>query len=229
MRATVAAAAKLARFAGVLLASTAAARCIDGPLKTAVPAQRGTPCAAVWDVTGTAFPGSLPAKPWGLRCVDGDPSCDADGMSNGVCAVQVSVCIEQPLNGCTPTPVSHVQVVAPRQLRHALPKHPAIGPGCRSLGTLQLPMIRRHGRPGPSRPVPLTLKATSAGRAVRNRLEVQCVGPGELCLDEVPGGPGAVRLRVPQSGGSLAAGPAVHSSAIPGSTTLTLCLVGCDA
>src|SRR5262249_4368671 len=95
----------------VLLASTAAARCIDGPLKTAVPAQRGTPCAAVWDVTGTAFPGSLPAKPWGLRCVDGDPSCDADGMSNGVCAVQVSVCIERPLNGCTPTPVSHVQVV----------------------------------------------------------------------------------------------------------------------
>jgi len=83
--------------------------------------------------------------------VDGDPSCDADGMSNGVCAVQVSVCIEQPLNGCTPTPVSHVQVVAPRQLRHALPKHPAIGPGCRSLGTLQLPMIRRRGRPrGPA-------------------------------------------------------------------------------
>ena len=33
-----------------------------------------------------------PAKPKQVRCTDGDPSCDADGVVNGVCVFAVGVC-----------------------------------------------------------------------------------------------------------------------------------------
>lgn len=33
-----------------------------------------------------------PSNPKGFRCADGDPSCDADGVVNGVCQFQIGVC-----------------------------------------------------------------------------------------------------------------------------------------
>lgn len=33
-----------------------------------------------------------PARPRGVRCVDGDPECDADGTADGACTIPVGVC-----------------------------------------------------------------------------------------------------------------------------------------
>jgi hypothetical protein len=33
-----------------------------------------------------------PTKPKNIECTDGDPSCDADGLVNGVCAFEISAC-----------------------------------------------------------------------------------------------------------------------------------------
>lgn len=42
-------------------------------------------------------------KPRNIRCADGDPSCDLDGVVNGVCNFQVSVCANSTFNptACT--------------------------------------------------------------------------------------------------------------------------------
>jgi hypothetical protein len=48
-----------------------------------------TDCLAYFD-TAANWP---PAKPKEIRCADGDPSCDADGVVNGTCAFAVSACV----------------------------------------------------------------------------------------------------------------------------------------
>lgn len=53
-----------------------------------------------------------PTKPKKVRCTDGDPSCDADGVVNGVCTFPISVCANStfdPLR-CTLNGVSSIAV-----------------------------------------------------------------------------------------------------------------------
>lgn len=47
-----------------------------------------TDCLTVFDTT-VNFP---PARPSMIRCTDGDPTCDDDGVVNGVCAFPVGLC-----------------------------------------------------------------------------------------------------------------------------------------
>lgn len=51
-------------------------------------------------------------KPRSVRCADGDPACDLDGIPNGVCNFQVSVCANSTFNpaACTLTGVRLVTV-----------------------------------------------------------------------------------------------------------------------
>ncbi|MBI1813425.1 MAG: hypothetical protein HYR72_00435 [Deltaproteobacteria bacterium] len=53
-----------------------------------------TDCLAVFDAD-VNFP---PARPLSIRCVDGDPTCDADGVVNGVCTFSVGVCANSTYN-----------------------------------------------------------------------------------------------------------------------------------
>ncbi len=68
---------------------------------------RRTDCLAVLD-------GSVNdpiQKPRNIRCTDGDPSCDADGVVNGVCEFPISVCINSTFNPkCTLNGVQTVNV-----------------------------------------------------------------------------------------------------------------------
>ncbi len=51
-----------------------------------------TDCLSVFDAPGANKP--LPPKdPKHVDCVDGDPSCDADGLRNGSCSFDLRVCI----------------------------------------------------------------------------------------------------------------------------------------
>jgi hypothetical protein len=51
-------------------------------------------------------------KPRNIRCADGDPACDMDGVPNGVCNFQVAVCANSSFapSACTLNGVDHVTV-----------------------------------------------------------------------------------------------------------------------
>jgi hypothetical protein len=46
----------------------------------------------------------------GVVCVDGDPSCDADGVANGVCQFDVRVCAGVAVEGCDPVQIDRIEV-----------------------------------------------------------------------------------------------------------------------
>ncbi|MEO8604086.1 MAG: hypothetical protein ABI629_16035 [bacterium] len=45
-------------------------------------------CVLVFDVAAN-YPATAPRS---VRCVDGDPTCDSDGVINGLCSIEVAVC-----------------------------------------------------------------------------------------------------------------------------------------
>jgi hypothetical protein len=62
----------------------------------------------VADVAGIA------AGPRSARCIDGDPTCDADGLANGQCRFEVRLCVNQPGSArCGPDTVTGAAVVSP--------------------------------------------------------------------------------------------------------------------
>jgi hypothetical protein len=46
----------------------------------------------------------------GVVCVDGDPSCDADGVADGTCRFAVTLCIGAPTASCTTVPLATITV-----------------------------------------------------------------------------------------------------------------------
>ena len=61
-----------------------------------------TDCIAVIDAPANSPP--APASPKNVDCVDGDPTCDADGTRNARCEFNVSLCVNSTMiTGCTPT------------------------------------------------------------------------------------------------------------------------------
>jgi hypothetical protein len=69
---------------GTLLARAASATIVGGGGKAS------TDCLAVFDADVNSP--AAPRTPHHIRCVDGDPSCDADHVANGVCDFPVTVC-----------------------------------------------------------------------------------------------------------------------------------------
>ncbi len=47
-------------------------------------------CSAVWDTGPAAATVSTTGKPSSLTCTDGDPTCDADGLPNGTCVINLN-------------------------------------------------------------------------------------------------------------------------------------------
>ena len=44
----------------------------------------------------------------GVVCVDGDPTCDADGAADGICRFDVRVCVGVSVAGCTPVEIDRI-------------------------------------------------------------------------------------------------------------------------
>jgi hypothetical protein len=64
--------------------------------------RRATDCVAVFDAPGANAP-APPRPPRHVDCVDGDPSCDADGLRNARCIFDLRLCINSSaVTGCTP-------------------------------------------------------------------------------------------------------------------------------
>src|SRR5262245_36006880 len=86
------------RIAAALAATVALA---TGAVATVIPGggPERSACYVVLDVAGTRALRTARI----LECVDGDPSCDLDGLCNDQCEFGLRVCINQPgLAGCTP-------------------------------------------------------------------------------------------------------------------------------
>src|SRR5207237_5329489 len=63
----------------------------------------------------------------GVVCTDGDPACDTDGVADGSCRFDVSLCTGVAVPGCTPEPISSITVAG---LPLALPPLPSTAGAC---------------------------------------------------------------------------------------------------
>jgi hypothetical protein len=69
-----------------------------------------TDCVAVFDAPGANSP-APPKAAKVIDCVDGDATCDDDGLRNGTCAFDIQVCINSTVvAGCSPQSASGVEV-----------------------------------------------------------------------------------------------------------------------
>jgi len=93
----------------VVLTAVAALAMTDPAVATIVGGggRPATDCLSVFDA-----PVNRPvSKPRNIRCVDGDSSCDTDGLANGVCQFPVQVCANSTaLSACTPNRVDILSV-----------------------------------------------------------------------------------------------------------------------
>src|SRR5512143_2723 len=66
-------------------------------------------CVAVFDAAANSP--APPKTPKNIDCVDGDVSCDADGLRNGSCQFDLSICINSTsLAECVPQTTNGVTV-----------------------------------------------------------------------------------------------------------------------
>jgi hypothetical protein len=199
-------------------------------------------CSAVWD-TGPAGPPSVIAsttgKPSTFSCADGDPTCDADGLPNGTCIINLNVCVGEATDTCTtPGSLTALTFNAPISKKnilgsafHAPPVSPA---GCGLAGTMSLSLKRvpkNTSKPlkkfNSSKPVVLVMK----DKGFVNKLRVQCVPPQGTAVCPSRGGlPSQITLTVPATGSDLDNGwtGLSHNFPIVNGSQLRYCLNGCD-
>jgi hypothetical protein len=93
-----------ARLVVSVLVLASAASAADCPGRCPIPGggSQATDCFAEFD---GIVPNMPPTRPTYLRCTDGDPTCDADGVVDGVCTNMVSICFNNfdgRFPGCQP-------------------------------------------------------------------------------------------------------------------------------
>jgi hypothetical protein len=209
-------------------------------------------CSAVWDTGLATATISTTAKPSSLTCIDGDPSCDADGLPNGTCVIGLNACVGQASDGCTPGTLSTLTFNAPITRKGLLAGFVAPSPttpGCGTAGSISLALKRipkNTSKPlrkqKPSKPVVLLMKS----KGFVNKLRVQCVPAGptavaSVCPDrtDIPGAPKQITLTVPLedrahpeqgNGSDLDNGwtGTSHNFPVIGGSSLKYCLSGCD-
>jgi DNA-binding beta-propeller fold protein YncE len=121
-------------------------------------ADPGAACSLAWQVAGDTVPTDRAV----VRCQDGDPACDADGVADGGCTFTVALCAA----GCA---VEGLRVRGPNATALAAP----VSDGCGAVRPLRVALrgrrrrrivLRAVDRPGRAR-VALTCMASPAARA----------------------------------------------------------------
>lgn len=105
-------------------------------------------------------------------CVDGDPSCDADGAADGACTFRFRVCIAEVEAGCQVSSITAVKA-RPASLHVALPAVPASSPTCGADTDVVVPLVR-HGRGVGRRTLTLTADNSGKPKHERDRLRFEC-------------------------------------------------------
>ena len=78
----------------------------------------------------------------GVVCVDGDPSCDTDGVADGVCHFDVKLCTAVPSNDCVPAQITSIAVTG---LPLEAPVVPSLGEACGAPVTVSVPVDTATG------------------------------------------------------------------------------------
>jgi len=135
-------------------------------------------CLAEWRLAGAV------ARPGGVevRCQDGDPACDVDGLADLACTFTPSLCLN--VAGCRGGALPHVKIHggAAAPVRQALAEltGPLASEVCTGAVSIRVPL-----RAGARRRV-MTLRATArvadGGQVDRDRLRLVCTGAGEQAV-----------------------------------------------
>jgi len=107
-----------------------------------------------------------------VDCVDGDPTCDADGVSDGTCVFAFQVCVAETLAGCRVSSITAV-TAKPESLHVALPTVPASTPTCGPETQVTVPLVHHGRRPG-RRTLTLTADNAGAPKHERDRIHFLC-------------------------------------------------------
>jgi len=183
-----------------------------------------------------------------LDCEDGDPSCDADGIQNGSCTFDVSVCTLQ-TDPLVPACVPPTALTAIRNLTAGLSAPPSMSrPSCGRTtpfvatlrGRVRKILLVRSERGRlvrrPSRRLRLRMTAMAGGMHDVNRLFLRCV-PSSVCVQPScppsssgPAAPNELVLGFTAFASDLDLGSTGlgHNLGVPASV-LHVCLDGCDA
>jgi len=192
--------------------------------------------------------GVTPNKGKNLDCQDGDPSCDVDGVQNGLCVLGIGVCLAQTnVPECIPQSVQKAMVKpSPKTLKIAgakvptpvpvVPAFPTTGPVCGDQTIFRMPLkVNNKGKLKPSQTVTLTATAVVSLKPKKDKdvIKVRCVpntGGGE-CPANPAGGPRELQLLAASSGTDLDNGWTGTSQNFPvvSNSELRVCLTGCGA
>jgi hypothetical protein len=205
-------------------------------------------CSAVWE-TGPAAVTVGNAKST-LTCTDGDPTCDGDGLPNGICVINLTACVGEASATCTPGTLTSLTFTPPTLKKLTGFIAPPVTPAgsCGLPGALNLPLIRVPKNTGkPLKKFKNSKKATLVmkSKGFLNKLVVQCVPVGVVQTTascpkrESPGLPSQITLTVPLAdrtnpqagnGSDLDNGwtGTSHNFPVIGGSSLKYCLSGCD-
>jgi hypothetical protein len=148
---------------------------------------RGGDCVSVFDAPGANSP-APPRAPRRVDCIDGDPTCDADGLRNARCVFDLRLCLNATsVPGCTPVRtnalvVEHAQddgdprfdvdfqALQQRALALGLPGNEDTD-DCTATSSLTVALRRAASgvRRAATKTVRLTATGTASGRSVRDR------------------------------------------------------------
>jgi hypothetical protein len=189
-------------------------------------------CVAAWQVT-TADVAANRGRT-GVDCQDGDPSCDADGKTNGTCTFGVSVCTASvAVDGCTADGVTAF-TFSRKTARFGVtgPAVPTTEPVCGPATLIPVALKKTARGFRPSRTVVLGATATTEHGHDRDTVRLRCVpnaGAGE-CPANPNGGPRELAMVVAASGTDLDNGVTgmSHNFPLPAGSTLRMCLTACD-
>jgi hypothetical protein len=156
---------------GTPASSTTSTTADGGTTSTTVPSFPGTGNrASECFVTAT---GPSVTSDGRATCVDGDPTCDADGVANGACVFTLQVCVAEVLSGCHVSSITAVNA-KPASLHVALPAVPASAPTCGAETQIIVP-LSRHGHGVGRRTLTLTAENTGGKpKRERDRIRFQC-------------------------------------------------------
>jgi len=163
----------------------------------------------------------------GVSCIDGDPTCDADGVPDGVCEFSIRVCAHVPgVLGCRPRRIGEIRVSDPAI---PLPPVPLARERCGDFGLVRVPLRKFSRKPGRAKLRVTAISKVLHPRKDTDRLNLRCVPSPAPCVQA--NCPKELDVSVANVGSDLDAGwtGAGHNFAWADGWRLPLALSGCNA
>lgn len=200
--------------------------------------KKAVSCAAGWAVPDVDLTGKKGNQ---LDCQDGDSRCDDDGVVNGQCAITISACVYQSVEGCTPEATTSLKLKPTKKIGQLAGFQPptvgATEASCGEPGTITLAV--KHKKKGDKPSKKFTVKAIAKSTSGKGKalVSLRCIpsggstGTAQCPKREAPGLPEQITYTVPASGTDLDNGWSgdSHNFPTPEGSTLSFCLSDCDA